>query len=50
MAEIVVPGERWEVEFVSYGAEVHVEIERFRNDGAIADERMLEDLFSKYAD
>ena len=47
MVEISVPGERWEVEFAADG---HVEIERFRSDGYIYDEKTLEELFDYFAD
>lgn len=50
MIEVNVPGERWEIEFVDYGDEVQVEIERFRSDGHIDDESALEELFAKYSD
>src|SRR5881227_3074821 len=49
MIEVDVPGERWEIEFVEYDDEVHVEIERFRSNGKIYDEPILEDLFAKYS-
>lgn len=42
VVEVSVPGERWEVEFFEDG---HLEIERFRSDGQIDDERVLEDLW-----
>ena len=45
-----VPGERWEIEFVDYGDEVQIEIERFRSNGEIKDESLLEELFAKFAD
>jgi hypothetical protein len=50
MMEVLVPGERWEIEYVDYGDEVHVEIERFRSDGHIDDESALEELFAKFSD
>lgn len=50
MIEVFVPGERWEIEFVDYDDEVHVEIERFRSDGHIDDESALEELFAKFSD
>jgi hypothetical protein len=50
MVEIHVPGERWEVELVDYGDEVHWEIERFISDGKIDDETALDELFAKYSD
>jgi hypothetical protein len=49
MIEVDVPGERWEIEFVDYGDEVHVEIERFRSNGKMYDEAMLEKLFAEYS-
>jgi hypothetical protein len=50
MIEVDIPGQRWEVEFVDYGDEVHVEIERFRSDGQIYDESALEELFALWAE
>jgi hypothetical protein len=49
LIEVNVPGERWEIEFVDYDDEVQVEIERFRSNGKIYDESMLEELFAKYS-
>src|SRR5260370_24216586 len=49
MIEVDVPGERWEIEFVDYDDEVHVEIERFRSNGKLYDESILNDLFDKYS-
>jgi hypothetical protein len=46
MIELAVPGERWEVEFFADG---HVEVERFRSDGRIADESVLNELFTTFA-
>ena len=45
--EVVVAGERWEVEFMDYGG---VEVERFRSDGEIRDEAELEALFRDFSD
>jgi hypothetical protein len=50
MIEVTVPGERWEIEFVDYGDEVQVEIERFISNGHIDDESALDELFSKFSD
>jgi len=50
MIEIVVPGERWEVEFVDYEDEVQIEVECFRSDGKIHDEKKLVDLFERFSD
>lgn len=50
MVEIRVPGERWEVELVDYGDEVHWEIERFVSDGAIDGEAALDELFARFSD
>jgi hypothetical protein len=47
MAEIRVPGERWEVEFFNDG---HVEVEVFKVDGFIRDEEALSDLFERFSD
>jgi hypothetical protein len=46
MVELATPGERWEIEFFADG---HVEVERFRSDGHIADESALTDLFNALA-
>ncbi len=50
MIEVFVPGQRWEVEFVDYGDEVHVEIERFISNGHIDDESVLTELFANFSD
>ena len=50
MIEVAVPGARREIEFVDYGDEVHVEIERFRSNGEICDESALDELFAKNSD
>ena len=47
MVEINVPGESWEVEFLE---EAELEIERFRSDGEIRGESILQELFTKYSD
>jgi hypothetical protein len=47
MVLVTVPGERWEIEFLSDGA---VEVERFISDGEICGEEALHELFSRYAD
>jgi hypothetical protein len=49
MIEVAVPGERWEIEFVDYGDEVHIEIERFVSKGAIEDESSLKELFATHS-
>lgn len=49
MIEAHIPGERWEIEFVDYGDEVQVEVERFRSNGRIEDESILETLFARYS-
>ena len=46
MVELAVPGERWEIEFFAGGS---VEVERFRSDGHIADESVLDELFTTFA-
>jgi hypothetical protein len=49
MIWVDVPGERWEIEFVDYGDEVQVEIERFRSNGRIEDESLLDTLFAHFS-
>jgi hypothetical protein len=50
MIEAVVPGERWEIELVDYGDELHWEVERFRSNGKMEDESAIEELFAQYAE
>jgi hypothetical protein len=50
MIEVSIPGERWEIEFVDYDDEVHVEIEKFRSDGEMFDEEALHELFVEQSD
>ena len=50
LIEVHVPGQRWEIEFVDYGDEVQVEIERFVSNGHIDDESALDELFAKFSD
>lgn len=50
MIEVVVPGERWEIELVDYGDEFQWEIERYRSKGAIDDESAIEELFALFSD
>lgn len=45
MIKVSVPGERWEIEFVDYDDEFQIEIERFRSNGKIYDDGILEMLF-----
>ena len=47
MVNVVVPGERWEVEFLTDGS---VEIERFTSEGEIYGEEVLDELFARYSD
>jgi hypothetical protein len=47
MIEIAVPGQRWEVEFMSDGT---IEIEKFITENKIFDERELEILFLNFSD
>ena len=47
MVNVVVPGERWEVEFFEDG---HVVLERFVTAGDLLDEKALNSLFDKFAD
>lgn len=46
MVEIVVPGERWEVEFLEDGT---VEAEVFRSDGTIHDASVLAGLIDRHS-
>jgi hypothetical protein len=50
LIEVNVPGQRWEIEFVDYGDEVQIEIERFLTTGQIDDESALDELFAKFSD
>jgi hypothetical protein len=47
MVIVVVPGERWEIEFFP---DDHVEVERFVSTGVIENEDRLADLLTMYAD
>ena len=46
MVSLVVPGEYWEIEFLADGG---IDVERYRSGGAIHDEGILDELFTKYA-
>src|SRR5437879_2864348 len=46
MVQLVVPGEYWEIEFMEDGA---VEIERYKSNGKICDESMLQELYTIFA-
>ena len=52
MADVVVPGQRWEIEFNTYGetSNYTVEIEKYLSDGTIYDEKELEVLFRDFSD
>jgi hypothetical protein len=45
--EVVVPGERWEIEFLETG---EIEIEVFKSNGEIFDAHALEDLYARFSD
>ncbi|MEG4346690.1 hypothetical protein QUB70_25935 [Microcoleus sp. A003_D6] len=47
MVIVAVPGERWEIEFLSDGA---VEVEKFVSNGEIAGEEALSELFDRYSE
>jgi len=47
LVEIAVPGERWEVEFMKNG---EIEIEVFKSDGEIFNEKHIEILFRDFSD
>jgi hypothetical protein len=44
MVSVSIPGERWEVEFMSDG---EIEVEIFSTDGEIYDESMFDELFER---
>ena len=51
MVEIAVPGERWEVEFITYDdKEYVVDVERFISNGEIGNEKELDVLFDEFSD
>jgi hypothetical protein len=50
MIRVAVPGQRWEIELVDYGDELHWEIERFLSNGSIEDESALAALFANFSD
>jgi hypothetical protein len=45
--EVVVPGERWEIEFLETG---EIEIEIFKSNGQIFDAQALDDLCARFSD
>ena len=47
MVLVTVPGERWEIEFLSDGS---IEVERFLSNGEICGEEALRELLTTYAD
>ncbi|MEG4204756.1 hypothetical protein QUA20_12605 [Microcoleus sp. Pol7_A1] len=47
MVIVSVPGERWEIEFLSDGS---VEVEKFVSNGEIAGEEALSELFDRYSE
>lgn len=47
MIEVVVPGQRWEIEFMEDGT---VEIEKFISNGEIYSDKQLEVLFAEFSD
>jgi hypothetical protein len=47
MVIAAVPGERWEVEFLSDGV---VEVERFISNGEICGEEIFRELFARYSE
>ena len=52
MIEVVVPGERWEIELNSYGTkkDCAIEVERFISNGEIHDESLFKELLEKFSD
>ncbi|NLP13616.1 MAG: hypothetical protein GX383_03865 [Clostridium sp.] len=47
MVEVVVPGQRWEIEFMDNG---DIEIEKFISDGCYYGKEELETLFKDFSD
>jgi hypothetical protein len=47
MVIVAVPGERWEIEFLSDGS---VEVEKFISNGEITGEESLNELFARYSE
>jgi hypothetical protein len=47
MVIVAVPGERWEIEFLSDGS---VEVEKFFSNGEIAGEEVLSELCDRYSE
>ena len=47
MVEIVLPGQRWEVEFLGDG---RIEVEKFISDEGYDDESELDELFREFSD
>ncbi len=51
MIEVVVPGERWEIELVSYdNKDFTIEIEKFKSDGSMYGVESLEELLQKFGE
>ncbi len=51
MIEVAVPGERWEIELVSYDNEkFNIEIEKFKSNGEITSTSELDILFNLFKD
>lgn len=45
--DVVVPGERWEIDVLADGS---VEVEVFKSDGSLFDQAKLNDLFDRFTD
>jgi hypothetical protein len=54
MIEVAVPGQRWEIEYNTYGKSpkhsCKIEIEKFVSNGTLYDESELETLFRDFSD
>lgn len=52
MIEVAVPGQRWEIEYNTYGksSKCQIEIEKFVSNGIIYDESELDVLFRDFSD
>ena len=54
MIEVAIPGQRWEIEYNTYGKSTEhnckIEIEKFVSNGTLYDESELETLFRDFSD
>ena len=52
MVEVAIPGQRWEIEYNTYGRSTGgvIEVEKFLSDGTMFGEEELEKLFRDFSD